>query len=67
MYTIVSGEAFSHAMRIGIILRQLEDSGLRQHLIIQGERLKTYQSFRDELVNVRRAQLPVSGGQCLWI
>ena len=62
MYTVGSGETFSDAMRIGIILRQLEDSGLRQHLILQGERLKTYQSFRDELVNVRRAQLAVSGG-----
>ena len=54
------GETVSDAMRMGIVLRQLPDGPIRQHLIMNSDRLKTWQEFRDEVCNIKRAQLAVA-------
>jgi hypothetical protein len=58
----VSQETISDGILIGVVMRNLEDGNLKQHLIMNAERLKTWTDFREELVNVRRAQAAAAGG-----
>ena len=55
-YERTSGEAVSDGMRIGIVLQRLEESSLKQHLLLNTERLTKWADFRAEMINVRRAQ-----------
>jgi hypothetical protein len=58
----VSQETISDGILIGVVMRNLEDGSLKQHLIMNAERLKTWSDFREELVNVRRAQAAAMSG-----
>ena len=49
-------EKMSDSIKIGIVLRQLTEGPLKQHLLTQSERLQPWPDFRDEIVNIRRAQ-----------
>ncbi|CAK0851548.1 unnamed protein product, partial [Prorocentrum cordatum] len=55
-----SGEAITASMRIGIVLRQLEEGPLRQHLLLNATRLVERQDFRREVTDARRAQSAIA-------
>eukprot|EP00971_Amphidinium_carterae_P330780 6463992-Amphidinium_carterae.2 len=55
-YESQSTEKLTDTMRIGIALRQLPDSALRQHLLLNATRLTTWSLFKQEVVNIRCAQ-----------
>ncbi|CAK0865359.1 unnamed protein product, partial [Prorocentrum cordatum] len=55
-----SGEAIAASMRIGIVLRQLEEGPLRQHLLLNATRLVEWQDFRREVADIRRAQSAIA-------
>ena len=52
-----SGEKMSDTLRIGVATLLLEDGPIKQHLLMNAERLKTWLVFRQELVEIRRAQV----------
>ena len=52
-----SGENVSDAIRIGIVLGQLPESPIKQHLLVNSDRLTSWNTFRDEVLNIHRAQL----------
>eukprot|EP00971_Amphidinium_carterae_P137400 2722947-Amphidinium_carterae.1 len=56
-YEVGSSEVFSEGLRIGVVLRNMADTPLRQHLIMNAERLRTWKSFKDEVLAIRRAQV----------
>ena len=51
------------AIKVGVVIRNLEEGALRQHLLLNMARLSTWASFRAEVAQIRRAQatLSVSG------
>ena len=59
-YERASGEDVSDGIRVGVVLQRLEDSPLKQHLLMNSERLARWTDFRSELVCVRRAQQVIS-------
>ena len=58
-YERTSGEEVSDAIKIGVVLRQLPGSPLRQHLVLNAECLRDWKSFREEVLNVRRVQVAI--------
>ena len=54
-----AGDTLSDALRIGIALRQMEDSPLRQHLLLNGSRLVRWKDFKSEITDVLRAMAAV--------
>ena len=58
-YEVRAGDTLSDAMRIGIALRQMEDSPLRQHLLLNGSRLVMWKDFKSEITDVLRAMAAV--------
>ena len=54
-----AGEKLSDAIRVGIVMRQLPEGPVKQHLIMNAERLAQWHVFRNEVCNIRRAQLAV--------
>jgi hypothetical protein len=60
-YEQACGEAVSNSIKIGIVLQRLDESALKQHLLLNAERLAKWPDFRAEVVNIRRAQQVVSG------
>ena len=61
-YEAISKEVVSSGVRIGIVLRQLEESPLKQHLVLNSERLKTWKTFVEEVVQVRTALNAATSG-----
>jgi len=61
-YEVISKEVISDGVRIGIVLRQLEESPLKQHLVLNSERLKTWKTFVEEMVQVRTALNAAASG-----
>ena len=55
-YTTSSGTEVQDDMRSGIVLRNLPKGSLREHLILNADRFKSWTAFRDEITNVSRAQ-----------
>ena len=43
--------------RVGVSLLRLEDSPLKQHLLLKSERLTKWADVRAEVINARRAQM----------
>ena len=56
LYQQHSSEAVSDNMRIGMVLNRLEDVPLREHLVMNSERLRVWKSFKDEIVNITRVR-----------
>ena len=56
-YEASSGEDFPDNIRIGVVLRQLPEGGLRQHLILNSSRVTTWALLKQEVESVRRAQM----------
>ena len=57
-----SDQQISDGILIGVVMRNLEDGGLKNHLIMNAEKLKSWADFREEVVHVRRAPAAVQGG-----
>ena len=53
-YDAETGKALDDTMKLGIIVNGLQDSGLKDHLIRNSHRLKTYSSIKDELLELAR-------------
>ena len=54
-----AGEKLSDAISVEIVMRQLPEGPVKQHLIMNAERLAQWHVFRNEVCNIRRAQLAV--------
>ena len=50
------GDVLSDAIRIGIVMKNLPDGNVKQHLIMNSERLSQWTTFREEVYNIKRAQ-----------
>jgi len=57
LYEASSSETVSSTMRSGIVMMRLPDGPLKQHLVMNAARLVDWVDFREEIVNIRRAQL----------
>ena len=55
-YTQSSGDDFSDNIRLGVALRNLPKGPLREYLILNADRFKTWTAVQDEIANVVRAQ-----------
>ena len=53
-YDAETGKALDDTMKLGIIIKGLQDSGLKDHVIRNSHRLKTYSSIKDELLELAR-------------
>ena len=53
-YDAETGKALDDTMKLGIIVNGLQDSGLKDHVIRNSHRLKTYSSIKDELLELAR-------------
>ena len=53
-YDAETGKALDDTMKLGIIINGLQDSGLKDHVIRNSHRLKTYSSIKDELLELAR-------------
>ena len=51
-----SGETLSAQLKVGLVINRLEDGNLRNHLVMNMERLNTWEAFTAEVQAVRRAQ-----------
>eukprot|EP00971_Amphidinium_carterae_P104016 2059882-Amphidinium_carterae.1 len=56
-YEMVAGETINGKVKIGLILKQLPEGGLKQHLVLNLERWDTYEKLRSEVENISRAQV----------
>ena len=61
-YEQSSKEKFPDSIKIGTLLRRLPEGPLRQHLLLNSARLTGWASMRDEVENLRRAQLASASG-----
>ena len=55
-YESSANDTVTDNMRIGIVLRQLPEGPLKQHLIMNSEKFVSWQSMKEEISNVRRSQ-----------
>eukprot|EP00971_Amphidinium_carterae_P319662 6353145-Amphidinium_carterae.1 len=53
---LAAGEVVGSKVKVGLILKQLPDGGLKQHLVLNLERWDTYEKLRSEVENIARAQ-----------
>ena len=56
LYETSSKEKMSPGIKIGVVLRQLEEGQLKQHLLMNAERLIDWDTFKSEIISIRRAQ-----------
>ena len=54
-YEANTKETIPQNLKIGFVLRQLEDGSLKTHLLLNAGRLRTWAGFRAEIVSVRQA------------
>ncbi len=60
LYEQACGEAVSNCIKISDVLQRLEESTLKQHLLLNSQRLAKWEDFRAEVISIRRAQQVVS-------
>ena len=60
-YEEQSGEEITDVIKMGVVLRELPDSPLRRHMIMNAEQLRGWPAFRDMIVRVLRAESPATG------
>jgi len=60
-YEALSNETITDGIKIGVIIRQLDAGTLKDHLILNSERLRAYKDFRAEIVTVRLAFQTATG------
>ena len=49
-------------IKIGTVVRQSPEGALRQHLIMNMDRFQTWEAFKHEIQNVKRAQAAAQSG-----
>ena len=60
LYEQACGEVVSDGIRVGVVSQRIDESALKQHLMLNSERLAKWVDFRAEVINIRRAQQVVS-------
>eukprot|EP00971_Amphidinium_carterae_P272199 5402319-Amphidinium_carterae.1 len=55
-YENASGEPVSDALRIGIVLRQLEETKLEEYLMMNTSKLTAWKDFKAEVTTIKRTQ-----------
>eukprot|EP00971_Amphidinium_carterae_P304933 6059623-Amphidinium_carterae.1 len=55
-YEHASGDQVSDALRIGIVLRQLEENKLKEYLMMNASRLTAWKDFKAEVSTIKRTQ-----------
>jgi hypothetical protein len=61
-YEQSTGERMPAGIKIGTVVRQSPEGALRQHLIMNMDRFQTWESFKHEIQNVKRAQAAAQSG-----
>eukprot|EP00971_Amphidinium_carterae_P194206 3853846-Amphidinium_carterae.1 len=56
-YEMAAGETVSSRVKVGLVLKQLPDGALKQHVVLNLEKWDTYEKLRMEIENISRAQL----------
>ena len=56
-YDVSSANTIDDEMRIGIVLTRSPESQIKNHLILNSERLRSWAQFREEIVSIRRVQM----------
>eukprot|EP00971_Amphidinium_carterae_P194844 3866239-Amphidinium_carterae.1 len=56
-YEMAVQERVPTKFKVGIVLRQLPDTNLKQHMLLNVEKWSTYEKLRAEIENITRAQL----------
>eukprot|EP00971_Amphidinium_carterae_P348819 6490687-Amphidinium_carterae.1 len=56
-YEHASGEGVSDALRIGIVLRQLEETKLKEHLLMSTSKLTAWKDFKAETIKRTQANI----------
>ena len=54
-FEAASHDTISDLLRVGIVLRQIEEDSLRTHLLHNAERLKVWTDFKQEVISIRLA------------
>ena len=62
-YEALSGSMVPEDLRIGIVLRQMDESPVKNHMILNAERFKLWKDFMAEITSVRLAMNATAGGQ----
>ena len=52
-------ETLSDSLKIGVVLKQLDEGSLKQHLLMNAQRLTAWLDFKSEVQEIRRAQASV--------
>eukprot|EP00971_Amphidinium_carterae_P028244 556072-Amphidinium_carterae.1 len=55
-YENASGEPLSDALRIGIVLRQLEETKLKEYFMMNTSKLTAWKDFKAEVTTIKRTQ-----------
>eukprot|EP00971_Amphidinium_carterae_P137542 2725810-Amphidinium_carterae.1 len=55
-YEHASGEGVSDALRIGLVLRQLEETKLKEYLLTNASKLTVWKDFQAEVNTIKRTQ-----------
>eukprot|EP00971_Amphidinium_carterae_P246495 4895869-Amphidinium_carterae.1 len=55
-YEHASGQGVSDALRIGIVLRQLEETKLKEYLLMNASKLTVWKDFKAEVNTIKRTQ-----------
>eukprot|EP00971_Amphidinium_carterae_P096852 1917207-Amphidinium_carterae.1 len=55
-YENASGDVVSNALRIGIVLRQLEETKLKEYLMMNTSKRTAWKDFKAEVTTVKRTQ-----------
>ena len=61
-YEAAAKEEIGDNIKIGLVLLRLPESAIKQHLVMNAERLQAWGEFKEELVNIRRVQELTTGG-----
>ena len=61
-YETSTGERMPAGIKIGTVVRQSPEGALRQHLIMNMDRFQTWEAFKHEIQNVKRAQAAAQSG-----
>ena len=59
-YEAETGKQLDDTIKLGIIINGLQDESLKQHVVRNSARLKTYQLLKDELLEVARTSRVLS-------
>ena len=56
----LSGEKVPDSIKVGLCIRSMEDTRLKEHLVLKAEKLQQWAQFKDEVTAIRRVQVATS-------